>query len=187
MNKKYDGMTDNAEISWNGRAYIVTDISDPVLFDVFFDPHLDEVTKKMLRSINETNLQGKDLGDVIPCDCLNSRAIYALMNHITDVLENQAPNEPPVAKDGSMRGVIFAEEVLPDCIREAEEYLAEIGHEDTAREELFGSLNRKTIGWVWPVEIRINGEDSRLTDLKIDAVRKILEEMLYKEYKAGMW
>ena len=176
---KYDGIHDNAEISWNGRAYVVSDISDDVVFSVFFDP---------LKTINQSNQEGKDLGDVIPCDCLEAATINTIINRVMDTLEHpMADPDTHIDEKGHMRGKILAEEVIPDYVRQAEEYLTEIGHEDEARNALFGSLNKLSLEWEWPVDITINGEEADLTCLKPDAVRKILSDMLYNECQHGMW
>lgn len=185
---KYDGIHDNAEISWNGRAYVVSDISDDVVFGVFFDPHLDDQVVSMLKTINQSNQEGKDLGDVIPCDCLEVATINAIINRVMDTLEHpMADPDTHIDEKGHMRGKILAEEVIPDYVRQAEEYLTEIGHEDEARNALFGSLNKLSLEWEWPVDITINGEEADLTCLKPDAVRKILSDMLYNECQHGMW
>ena len=184
---KYDGIHDNAEITWNGRAFITSDISDEVLFNIFFDPDLVPETVSMLKTINQSNLEGKDLGDVIPCDCLNTSTIEAISRHIHDVLASPLDTTVHIDGAGCLSGEIYAEEVVPDYVHYAEEYLTEVGHEDTARNELFGNLYKKSIKWKWPVEITINGKKAYITDLKTDAVTRILDSMLYCEANHGMW
>lgn len=182
--EKCDGIHDNKEISWNGRAYITSDISDPTLYDVFFDAALPEEAKRMILSINETNLQGKDLGDVIPCDHLNSAAIFALKNQIFDEWRGGCAN---IDADGNLYGEILAENVVPACVHEAEDYMISVGYGDAERNLLFGNLYEMKISWKWSLEVRIDGEDAKLTDLSFDAVKKIVEDMLDNECYCGMW
>lgn len=182
--RKVDGIHDNAVISWNGRAFVTSDISDPVLYNVFFDQNLPDVTKKMLLSINETNLQGKDLGDVIPCDCLNSAAIYALKNQLFDEWRGGCESADA---DGCLHGELLAENVVPSCVQEAEDYMNAVEYGDSERNLLFGNLYGKKIAWRWPVEIHIDGECAKLTDLAFDAVKRIFEQMLDDECICGTW
>lgn len=173
MNNKYDGISDNAEITWNGRARVVSDISDPVLFNVFFDPHLPDYAKSMILSINKTNLQGKDLGDVIPCDHLNSSAIYAIERQI---------------QEGNTSGTVTASEIIPDFVRQTMEYLEEIEFDDMGKVNgLAHKLENLSISWEWPVEITINGEAASIDDLGPKAINKIMEDMLVKECICGAW
>lgn len=172
--------TENRSVSWSGRAHVVSDISDPVLFDVFFDANLPEEAKRMVLSINETNLRGEDLGDVIPCDHLNSAAIYALKNQIFEAYESGDP-------DNCRHGKLLAETIVPACLQEAENYMSEIGYADKERQELFGKLNQMSISWEWPVEICIDETAAQITDLNLSELKKVLEQMLDDECICGMW
>ena len=182
--EKYDGIHDNKEISWNGRAYVTSDISDLLLFDIFFDAALPEEVQATLFNINEVRLRGEDSDECIPCDCLNAAAIYALKNQIFDEWRGGCKNAD---KDGCLCGELLAENIVPACVHEAEDYMASVGYRDEERNRLFGNLYGLKISWKWPLKVRIDGEPAKLTDLAFDAVKKIIEQMLDNECRGGMW
>lgn len=165
MENKYE------DVSWNGRAYVVSDISNPIVYNVFFDPNLSEYCRKMILSINKTNQQGKELGDVIPCDHLNASAIYAIERQV---------------QEGKTSGTVTAGEILPDCFRQTLEYLEEIEFDEMGKiNGLANKLESLSISWTWPVEITINGKKASIKDLSPRALNKILDDMLLHECVCG--
>ena len=171
--EKVDGFNDNAEIYWNGRAHVVSDISDPVLFNIFFDPALPEHAKRMVISINKTNQEGKDLGDVIPCDHLNDATIKEIIRQI---------------QGGNTSGTVLAKDVLPAFVYQTREYLEAVGFDDIGKiNGLIHRIESLRIDWQWPVEIHIDGTEASLEELKPAAIDKIASDMLCNECVEGMW